>query len=703
VAALQSRRLRAHNAGHFDDPGDRVKFSVLLLTLLIFIPSFSQETPVYLAATPGTAHASIHGEIVTLSNQVLRSSWRVKDGILPQTFNNRSANRALIPPSTAFVIVLREGRAVTSAEMRVTTPPVVEDLRIDPRASRLSERIPGKSVTVGLEDREGVLNIQWRASLRDGSNYLRQEIVFRATKSDVPISEIRIIDWQLPSSRVVGTVKGSPVVADGIFAAIEDPRSSCSVALQRARCKIERELPIHKGSAVSYSSVTGVAPLGQLRRAFLYYLERERAHPYRTFLHYNSWYDLGYFSRFDEKGALDAVRAFGHELHEKRNVQLSSYLFDDGWDDPSTLWSFNSGFPDGFLKVRHATEQFGAEPGVWMSPWGGYGQPKQMRVEAAKASGLEIMNNGLALSGPKYYKLFRDTCLHMMRDFGVNQFKFDGTGNADRVVPGSEFDSDFDAAIHLIGELRSEKPDIYINLTTGTYPSPFWLQYADSIWRGGEDHDFLGVGSWRQRWITYRDADVYEHVVSNGPLFPLNSLMLHGLIFARDAKNLDTDPANDFRSELRDYFGTGTQLQEMYITPSLLSPRNWDDLAQAANWSRSNADVLVDSHWIGGDPAQGEIYGWASWSPQKGILVLRNPTDQSKEISLKASDVFELPAGAPTSFRLQDPYQEDRPSGSRLVRAASPFRLQMKPFEVRVFEAIPNPKVNSASGTHKTP
>ena len=74
-----------------------------------------------------------------------------------------------------------------------------------------------------------------------------------------------------------------------------------------------------------------------------------------------------------------------------------------------------------------------------------------------------------------------------------------------------------------------------------------------------------------QRWITYRDADTFAHVVEAGPLYPLNSLMLHGLIFAKHAKNLDRDPGGDFDAEIRSYFGTGTQLQEMYVTPALLS------------------------------------------------------------------------------------------------------------------------------------
>src|SRR5258708_13466293 len=118
--------------------------------------------------------------------------------------------------------------------------------------------------------------------------------------------------------------------------------------------------------------------------------------------------------------------------------------------------------------------------------------------------------------------------MEMVKKYGVNQFKFDGTGNVDTVVKGSDFDSDFDAAIHLIGDLRQVKPDLYINLTTGTYPSPFWLMYADSIWRGGDDHSFAGVGPKRERWITYPDRDAYDHIVNARSPYPFNPLLLPG-------------------------------------------------------------------------------------------------------------------------------------------------------------------------------
>jgi hypothetical protein len=449
-----------------------------------------------------------------------------------------------------------------------------------------------------------------------------------------------------------------------------------------------RTLPVRPGTALTVSSVTGVARAGQMRRDFLTYVERERAHPYRTFLHYNSWYDIGYFSKYDDAAALAAVAAFGTELHEKRGVTLDSFLFDDGWDDPKTLWRFNAGFPAGFTNVAQATHRYGAAPGVWMSPWGGYGKPREERITYGKTEGFETNKEGFALSGPVYYKRFRDTCIDMIRRYGVNQFKFDGTGNSSSTFPGSPFDSDFDAAIHLIDELRAEKPDLYVNLTTGTYPSPFWLRYADSIWRGGEDHDFAGIGSSRQRWITYRDADTYEHVVRAGALYPLNSLMLHGMIYARSAHNLMTDPGNDFSSEVRSYFGTGTQLQEMYITPALLSRGDWDTIAECARWSRANADTLVDTHWVGGDPLRLEPYGWASWSRRKGILTLRNPSNIPQKIVIDVERVFELPPEAPRRYSASSPWAMDRGRAPVRFRAGEEREIRLAPFQVLTLEAI---------------
>jgi len=169
-------------------------------------------------------------------------------------------------------------------------------------------------------------------------------------------------------------------------------------------------------------------------------------------------------------------------------------------------------------------------------------------------------------------------------------------------------------------------------------------------------------------------------IVKRGPLYPLNSLMVQGICYAqlgtatRMANDLD-----DIVDEIWMLFGSGTQLQELYVTPKMMTPPMWDALAEAATWARENADVLVDVHWVGGDPGKGEVYGYASWSPRKGILVLRNPGEVKARFDVDVAKVFELPAGAPQRYHAKD----------TILRAGQTHPFELEPFEALVLEALP--------------
>ncbi|MEJ2215892.1 MAG: enterotoxin [Gemmatimonadota bacterium] len=670
---------------------ERTAWAAAGFSLLPFVPGGWLERVVPRPASE--ARVTRRARELSLSGEAISMTWAFDDSALGAVrVVDRLHGRTIALPADVFVLRLDDGPAIRSSTLRLASGPRQEPIAPQSHSSRLAERLPGQRLTAVLADPAGRLRATWRAELRDGARHIRQSVQLEALKGDVPIREIVLWDLPLPGAGVRGSVKGSPVVAGDVFLGFEHPLSESRLegdeTAPRVRCWLARELPLRPGAATVVSSVVGVVPSGQLRRGFLDYVERERAHPYRTFLHYNSWYDLGYFSPYDEAGALDRIHAFGRELYAKRDVVLSSFLFDDGWDDHDDLWHFSSGFPDGFTKVHAAAARYGAAPGIWLSPWGGYGEPRKERLESARAQGFETNEDGLALSGPKYYPRFESVCLDMIRKYGVNQFKLDGTGDAGRAIPGSRFDSDFDAAIHLVERLREAEPDLYVNLTTGTYPSPFWLRYADSTWRGGSDHDFAGVGSRRQQWITYRDAATYRGVVQRGPLYPLNALMLHGLIYAQHAKGLNDDPGHDFRSEVRDYFGTGTQLQEMYITPSLLDDDDWDAIAEAARWSRANADTLVDTHWIGGDPGALEPYGWAAWSPRKGILTLRNPKDSPQTMAVDVAQAFELPEDMPGKFVVRNPWRDQASRPPIRLHAGATHAFDLAPFEVLTLEGV---------------
>ena len=209
--------------------------------------------------------------------------------------------------------------------------------------------------------------------------------------------------------------------------------------------------------------------------------------------------------------------------------------------------------------------------------------------------------------------------------------------------------------------MRANKPDLYVNLTTGTYPSPFWLLYADSIWRSGEDHSFAGVGTNLQRWITYRDSQICRWVVEEGPLFPMSSLMLPGLIFARYAERLGNDPGHDFPDEVHSYFGTGTQLQEMYIPPLLLSSDDWDILAEAAKWSR-----------------------------EKAIVTLRNPGDQPQDFTENLALLLKLAQGSTAPYAARRPSKSDDAAQSLQIPAQQQHTFHLRPSQVLTLDLLPS-------------
>ena len=478
------------------------RLGLLCLCLVIAPTVFCWGQPSLLyGVNPGAARGTIHGSQIVLENDLLAVRWSLADGkiaaseVALRPLVGRSNEKSTPLSPDIFVLQLNDGKTLRSSEMKIKEGPLIERLAVNPKASRSALHLPGQQLVVRFEDPSGQLSVTWHAILRDGSNYLRQELSFRALNRDLPIRHVELLDFTAPDARVVGTVKGSPVTVGDAFFGFEHPLSACEAKQRHVTCSIARELPLKAGQAVTYSSVIGVSPPGQMRRGFLNYVERERARPYRPFLHYNSWYDIGFNNPYDQAAALDVIHSFGSELVEKRGVQLDSFLFDDGWDDPHTLWSFGAGFPQGFAPLTAAAAKYGAKPGVWLSPWGGYDGAKEERLKYGRQQGLETNEGGFVLSGPRYFARFREVTLKFIRDYGVNQFKIDGTGNVNSVLAGSEFDSDFQAAISLMSEWRVADPGIFINLTTGTYPSPFWLQFADSIWRGDDDHSFAGVGT----------------------------------------------------------------------------------------------------------------------------------------------------------------------------------------------------------------
>ena len=569
---------------------------------------------------------------------------------------------------------------VLSSGFKLEGAPIMLEIKALPKGVRRAE----KSAGVGFEAdmiSAGGIRAHWHAELRDESSYVRQQVDFSTVDKSTPLFAMQLLDIREPNLETIGKVPGCPVAGNGMFFGVEMPGAQNKVEEAGAQIGLACQLTLSKDQSYSFGTVQGVVPEGQLRRGFLYYVERERARPSSPFLHYNCWYDLGFSA--DAAKIIDVVNHFNQEMMVKRGVEVRSYLVDDGWDDPSQgMWSEDtSKYPGGFAALSKKLADKNAHLSIWISPLGGYGYQPERRDDARK-KGIIPKDADLDLAYPGYKKWFEERCLQLMREDGVNGFKWDKAG--DGVSPH------FMALLDVARHLRNENPSVFINVTVGTWPSPFWLKHVDSTWRNGSgDVGWAGKGDDREQWLTFRDGYCRALFVQNSPLYPLNSIMAHGIVHGRYFQGERVSKAGkDLKNEARSYFAIGSSLQELYLTPSMMTPKAWDDVADAARWARENADVLADSHWVGGDPLKLQVYGYASWSKRKGELMIRNPDDKEQVVDLDAAVVFELPGGASKKYLLRAPYQDQRVQSLEMEAGVS-VRLSLKPFEVLVWDAYP--------------
>ena len=209
----------------------------------------------------------------------------------------------------------------------------------------------------------------------------------------------------------------------------------------------------------------------------------------------------------------------------------------------------------------------------------------EVPVIVAEVTAADWIAAGPGWTHLPYLARFRAVCFDFIRNQGVNMFKFDGFNEN----PKNE--SEREALVQLIEDMRKEKPDVFINTTCGAWPSPFFLMNSDSIWRGGGDIEMKGEGPVREQAMNYRDWTTYMKVVFQSPLFPVSSVMVMGPVLAPYVhhQGFDTATLQEWKNEVRSYFGLGVNLQELYIGPTnpdtgkpLMTDELWDIVAEGA-------------------------------------------------------------------------------------------------------------------------
>jgi hypothetical protein len=466
---------------------------------------------------------------------------------------------------------------------------------------------------------------------------------------------------------------GQPLLADDLFFGLEYPTGINRAEGARVNLGGRVGLNVSEEGFTSQPAVIGVAPAGLAHRQFLEYVDRMRVAPVRPYLLYNSWYDLQRLA-MNHTNTLERVPELA-KLLRRYGLHLDSFVLDDGWDDMQHLWAIDPArFPDGFRELAGALRGIGSELGMWFGPIGGYDQ-RSVRISTGRREGMEITSNGqyLCIAGKNYSRLLADTMLRYQKEYGVGYYKLDGVpfgcNEPDHGHPTGIYSDEADtrALIGMLEKLRAQDPKVFLNITTSIWLSPWWLRWADTVWMGGDDSGYLPsvpTLAPRQSAVSYKDSVLYDDFARHQAQFPISSLMTHGIIKGKyNMLGGNREFLDDFKDEVTHYYGVGNMMYEWYISPDILSPDEIEALGNTTRWAEANAHPLLDnSTMVLGDPAAREPYGYVHSSPEKSIVILRNPFVRPRTVSLKI--------GEPQGFRKTDaallvevmyPYREVRP------------------------------------------
>jgi len=466
---------------------------------------------------------------------------------------------------------------------------------------------------------------------------------------------------------------GQPLFADDLFFGLEYPTGINRAEGREVDLGGRVGLNVPAEGFTSQSAVIGVSPAGLVHRQFLEYVRRIRIAPVRPYLLYNTWYDLQRLA-MNHANTLQRVPELD-KLLRPYGLHLDSFVLDDGWDDMQHLWTIDPArFPDGFRELAGALQGIGSRLGIWFGPIGGYNQ-RPVRIATGRREGMEITSNGeyLCIAGKNYSRLLTEAMLRYQKDYSIGYYKLDGIpfgcNEPDHGHPTGVYADEADARafIAMLEKLRAQDPKVFLNITTSIWLSPWWLRWADTVWMGGNDSGYLPsvpTLAPRQSAVSYKDSVLYSDFVTHQEQFPISSLMTHGIIKGKyNMLGGNREFLDDFKDEVVHYYGVGNMMYEWYISTDILTSEEIDALGNTTRWAEANAHPLLDnSTMVLGDPAAREPYGYVHSSPEKSIVILRNPFVRPRTVRLKISEAEGFaPTDGALTVEVEYPYREFRP------------------------------------------
>ena len=671
-------------------------------------------------------------EIITLGNNnvsysiVLKDRKLIKDSLV---YRSSTANVPVITDANYSFDVVWTGWHAPHKKNNAENP-----VRFDKndfilknyKLSTLSDRT--KQIELNFTPKGNHFIVKMTLQLPENKFYIRRKIDIKDTVfSKHFLQKISPVDIEIDKKYVGKIVKnggfGQPVAflsdKNGIFYGLEYPAADqfLDSLAEKYKIKCSQEIGqiIDSKGIESNFTVIGITPDTRLKWWFYQYMNDIRFPVNKPYTLYNSWYDLRSpeypgvpeENVMNEKNIMRIIDLIKSNFVDKYDIHLDAFVLDDGWDIYESDWKMRkTTFPNGMKPISDRLKKMNTGLGIWFGPTGGYSFRKE-RIQWMYDHGYEICGNPdmgghnsmLCLAGKNYSALFRKRTTDFVKNEGVSFFKWDGIqfscSDPEHGHPVGIYSrrAVMQSVVDKCKAVRDINPDVYLNITSGTWLSPWWLRYANQIWMQGSDYGYADVPSISKRdaAMTYRDLVLHEDFKKNNNWFPISNLMTHGIIKGNLQKlGGESEPLDKFTNNALMYFARGVSMYELYISPDILTDGEWNAISQSLRWAKDRFDILKNSFYIGGDPGKKEAYGYAHFSDDKGIVVARNPFIKNQYLNIKLDTEQGLDPDAKDLVVEQVyPYHYIYP---KTFSAGDDFRVNINGFETAVYEIYPKRK-----------
>ena len=509
---------------------------------------------------------------------------------------------------------------------------------------------------------------------------------------------------------------GQPIYIQGMFFGCEFPAADNEIVNGTGymryytgksfeRMELDQQLT-QDGKYVTWQTVAGAARSTDkevVQADFFEYI-KSIATPSEFRIQYNSWFDN--MMRIDDQNILDSFIEIDRELNQAGVRPLDSYVVDDGWVNyndtyildteragttlnQSCFWEFNIKFPQGLTPSSELVHNFGSNFGVWVGPRGGYnfyGSLADILVKSGKGSKA---GGSIDVADRTYVKNFSEMAVKWQKEYKVNYWKWDGFADTEQYsafpaedgVPGyanrhmtGGYENMYhvtdlwEAWIDLLETVRqSEREDgiknLWISLTCYVNPSPWYLQWANSVWlQCTYDQSDAGYSSSKMdRQITYRDAAYYDFLKNHEFQFPLSNIYNHDPVYGTEETGMYKDTATDeqFKNYLYMLATRGTAFWELYFSDSIMTDGKYEAVGEFLAWAEENYHMLKNSKMFGESPNTGttlggswngeqNAYGYSCFDGTDGIMSLRNPASSAKTVTISFDRTLGVPENAGT-------------------------------------------------------